>query len=412
MPYSYSSIEEYKTCPMKYRLHVLDDSGKSSINFSATFWTCMHTTLEKLYKLKRERNIPSKEDLINLFLEEWNNEIKKLKENDGWLHYFDDNTLNVYVEDWKDIIGKYYDKYYPFDQAITMDIEKKFYIHIGNKALSGKIDRIDLKDDVLIIIDYKTNRSFIKDEDIKNQISLYALWILENYKEQVKKIKWRVVYLRLDNHDPEREITPEILEQVKNEYTNIIDEIEKKTIKYDWWDESAFSPKQWSHCNYCDFQMWCPIFKHYYMKDEKITAWSLWERTIKNLIEEYAKFAQAESSAKNNKKELSWILSEYAKEKWVTRLYWETKKVTIWSKISYKPREWMDSEVIKKLDDDHILDDVLSVNNDALWKKFNNDELSYDDYKEIVEKKISIFVSRSSDLKDSEKDLDVLGDEQ
>lgn len=412
MPYSYSSIEEYKTCPMKYRLHKLDDTNTWWINFNSTFWICIHSTLENLYKMKRQRNLPSREDLTQLFLDIRNDEINKLKENDGWLHHFDDTMLNVYIEDWKDIIERYYDKYYPFDQAITMDIEKKFYVHIGNKSLSGKIDRIDIKDDVLTITDYKTNRSLIRDDEIKNQISLYALWIIEKYKEQVKEIRWRVIYLRLDNHDPEREITLESLEQVKAEYENIIDEIEKKTIKYNWWDESAFSTRQWTHCNYCNFQMWCPIFKHLYMSDEKITAWSLWERTIKNLIEEYSKFAQTEKSASENKKELSWILSEYAKEKWVTKLYWETKKVTIWSKTTYKPREWMENEVIEKLNNDHILDEILSINNDTLWKKFNHDELSYDDYKNIIEKKVSIFVSRSSDLKDDEKDLDVLGEEQ
>jgi hypothetical protein len=149
-----------------------------------------------------------------------------------------------------------------------------------------------------------------------------------------------------------------------------------------------------------------------YMEDEKISVWEMGEMTVKALIEQYAIVNWKFNAFKSEKEILSQTLWEYAKAHNVSKLYWETKKLSIGTKTTYSINKDTYWELEGKLKGDEKLEDVLAIDYNKLWKEFKEWNLEYEDYKDLVTKKDSAYVSRTSDLKKEEIDLDVLGNEE
>jgi len=411
MAYSFSQLQTYTNCPLKYRFEKIDKIKPDIPNESLhlVLWSCVHDTLEQLYKQVSDLQIPSKENTIWIFKELRNKEIERVisvfERNP-----FDNETLEIFFHRGIEYINYYYDNYHPFDQAIAMKMEMNIAFEMDEWIkFRWKIDRLDINDKTMIINDYKTSKSLPKDwnNTIEDQITLYSIWIQQDYWKQIDKMIGRVIYLHLQR-EHEREITQEKIESTKQKYFNIIKEIEQKKLMYEKWDEECFEPKPWFACNSCVFKQLCPIYKHQYMKDETVEIAWMWEKTIKNLIEEYAIINERFKQTEWDKKMFASILTEYAKEHWYKKLYGKTKKLSITNKETYSINKDTIPELEEELLKKKMLKELSQIDYHKLWKKIKNNELEYEEFKNRVTKKSTTYISRTSNLKENEMDIEII----
>jgi len=412
MAYSFSQLQNYKQCPLKYRFEKIDNIKPDipSESLHLILGSCVHSTLEELYKKVSDLVVPEKSESLSIFKELWEKEIERATKVYG-RNPFDKDILEVFYNRWTEYINYYYDNYSPFDQAITMKTEMNVAFEMEEwLSFRGKIDRLDINNKTIIINDYKTSKSLPKDwnNTIEDQITLYSIGIKKDYGKQIDKIIGRVIYLHLQR-EHEREITDERLEEIKNKYLDIMEEVEQKKVLYKWGNEEAFPPTPGYACDNCLFKQLCPIYKHQYMTDEMVSVGSMGEMTIKHLIEEFATTSAMYKQLETEKDMLSSTLVEYAKEKGCKKLYGESKKLALTQKTTYSIiKETLDI-LQEKLSEKNVLEEVMAVDYNKLWKKFQTNELDYLEFKDLVSKKETLYISRTSDLKEDEMDLEVCG---
>jgi len=265
--FSYSQLNTFDTCPLRYKFQYIlkiPFAGKASFSFGQS----IHGTLQGFYERLRELNsrhqvslfdappapstmgksdepqtikVPPLEELIALYEERWIGD---------W--YNDAAEKKRYFEKGKKILKDFYES-----QAnvwtIPTALEKWFDIRVGKYKLHGRIDRIDTNSDgALHIIDYKTGtaKETLTTDD-KEQLLIYQLAINEdiNLRHLGKPAKLTYMYL-----DEGRELSfigdTEDLQKAKDKVAGQIEQIRA----------SDFPPKpsQFS-CRHCDFVKICPF---------------------------------------------------------------------------------------------------------------------------------------------------------
>ena len=97
----------------------------------------------------------------------------------------------------------------------VFDKEMEFNFVLGNYLIIGYIDRVDLNEDVVEIVDYKTGKREVAQKDVHSnlQLGIYALAASKAFPD--KKVKASLHYLR-SGRIKTHEYSSEDLEQVKN----------------------------------------------------------------------------------------------------------------------------------------------------------------------------------------------------
>jgi len=154
--FSNSKIGTYSTCPRQYKFQYIERAAvEKPVGVEAFLGAAVHHALEKLYILKMNGKLQTREEMLSNYNEYWEGPdketIKVTRENLG---------VEDYIKVGTEALTKYYDKYQPFDDGDTVALEKNisFPLDPNNRfTINGKIDRICLRNDgVVEIIDYKT----------------------------------------------------------------------------------------------------------------------------------------------------------------------------------------------------------------------------------------------------------------
>lgn len=119
----------------------------------------------------------------------------------------------------------------------------EFQFVIGNYFIIGFIDRVDIYDDYVEIIDYKTGKREVAQKDVSTnlQMGIYALAAATAFPD--KKIKASLHYLR-SGRIKSHEYSKEDLESIK---VSLINKIEKIVNDFN------FNPtKNERVCGFCD----------------------------------------------------------------------------------------------------------------------------------------------------------------
>ena len=260
--YSHSRLGTYENCPFQYKLRYVDKVKPILGNTIESFMGSMvHDALEWLYKLARDSNIVSKEALINkydeLWIEKWKDDIRIVKK---------ELTADNFKETGKNCLEMYYERYHPFDQAITIGLEERMIIKLpGDKKMQGYIDRLDkIADGHFSVHDYKTSSRVPPQAkaDQDRQLGLYALAVHQKYPD-IKKIDLVWHYVRFDE-EVRSSRTEQQLDIMVENTVNLIKEVETAT------DLKNFPTKTSILCNWCEFKAQCPEYSHQYASQTEV----------------------------------------------------------------------------------------------------------------------------------------------
>ena len=260
--YSHSRLGAYENCPFQYKLRYVDKVKPILGNTIESFMGSMvHDALEWLYKLARDSNIISKEALVSkydeLWIGKWTDDIRVVKK---------ELTADNFKETGKKCLERYYERYHPFDQAITIGLEERMIIELPeDKKMQGYIDRLDkLGDGHFAVHDYKTSSRVPPQAkaDQDRQLGLYALAVHQKYPE-VQRIDLIWHYVRFDEEITSSRTQDQLDAMIKSTVT-LIKDVEVAT------ERKTFPTKMSVLCDWCDFKAQCPEYSHQYAKQTEV----------------------------------------------------------------------------------------------------------------------------------------------
>ena len=249
--FSHSRLSSFEQCKLKYKFRYIDniipDIEKTIESYLGSM---VHDTLEWLYIHVKKGRIPTIDEVIVHYSENWQENYEEE------IPIFRKNmTLKDYFNKGVQYLINYYTKHKPFDDN-TIAVEKHIIFDLdenGEHKIRGFIDRLvyNLKTDEYEVHDYKTSNSLPSQEvlDKDRQLALYSIAIKEIYGAEKKVILvWH--YLSFNKRLHSRR-TDEQLKQLKQETLNLIKEIELTT---------EFPPTKSPLCNWCEYKSICPAW--------------------------------------------------------------------------------------------------------------------------------------------------------
>ena len=388
--YSFSQINTYTQCPLKYRYQYIDKipRGEESPSPHLLLWSAVHYALEMLYKKINQFQKPTEENLINIF------EDYRQKNKSADMVFPDHSPETVFLTRGRMYLMAYYNKHYPFDDVKVVMTEWRIVFSLdeeGKLKFRGVIDRLDKIWNTFIINDYKTNQQLPTEdkEQYREQLTLYALWVQEKYGKYYENIKARLYFLHFDIID-EWEISDEDVKKVSNKYQNIVKEIEEKRFYFNMGNDDAFTPQESALCKWCEYMSICPLRSHMHMDDEVV----VWEKTIKTLVDEYVEVWKKMGDLKKEKEGLKDIITIYLKKKKLKKLFGEKYQISASVLKNYSVKDLEQLEIFLK--EKGVLDTYKLIDRFALRRGIKEGDLDLEELEGMVEEKES-FVLRGKE---------------
>lgn len=325
MRISYSALNTYQICPLKYKFQYIDKIKKPKSK-EAVFGTLIHSTLNFIHTPGILS--PTLEQALDHFSKNWNSDV-----------FDNEQEERAAFSQGVEIIKRYYKDNAEIAKVNIVALESPFQIKLCDHVVSGIIDRIDRTDDGYEIIDYKTSKKMPPQEKINNdvQLTIYLQAFLERYPEERKNLDKIKVSLYFVKHGVKLSSTR------TKEQLDHVDELFLETIKNI--KESEFEPILNPLCNWCDFQDKCPMQKHKFKEKRKIDT----EETNK-AIQEYIEAKDTAKSLQVQIAKLQDQISKYMDQEGVERVFSDTGIITRNIRKTYKYNEEKLKEILKPLD--------------------------------------------------------------
>ncbi|MDD5083681.1 MAG: PD-(D/E)XK nuclease family protein [Candidatus Moranbacteria bacterium] len=317
MRISYSSLETYRNCPLKYRYKEIDKL-KEPKSKEAVFGTLVHSTMKFIYDPALIP--PTIEQALDHFSRGWNSEI--------WENELEERAA---FSQGIEMIQKYYRSNDPREATIVA-LESNFSLEISDPlhprethTIRGIIDRIDKTEDGYEIIDYKTSKKMPSQDFVDNnlQLSIYLKAFLTRYPKEVENIANITVSLYFLKHGVKLSSTRtlEDLQEVDNLFLEVIGLIEAGEF------DAHVSPL----CDWCGFQKVCPMWKHKFKEERKIDS-----TEINRAIEDYIATKRELTLQKLRVMKLQETIMNYMDQEDVERVFGGDGIVERAKRISYK----------------------------------------------------------------------------
>jgi hypothetical protein len=177
---SYSMLENYQLCPLKYKHIYIDKENLEMVSDRRRIGTSVHNTLKEFYSLPvQERTY---EGLSHIFQKNWS-----VLQSDN-LRFF-----NEYYSMMKSLIET--ESYHSF----TVKLETAFSFSRENLNLFGRIDRIDrLEGGGYEVVDYKTLKSEPSTEN-EAKDSLQSIFLYFGTYDIIGELPTRITYLHIED---------------------------------------------------------------------------------------------------------------------------------------------------------------------------------------------------------------------
>ena len=137
--------------------------------------------------------------------------------------------------------------------VLASQTEKTIRFFYENTELGARVDRIDIKKDEIILIDYKTSQKAQKNEKYpyEFQTTFYYLWAKEKYPDKkIKTIIWDIY----NTEKIEGVIKEDVLKKVLKNLLNKVKEAEDIVYEVDGKEKVK---KASEICKYCEYSVAC-----------------------------------------------------------------------------------------------------------------------------------------------------------
>jgi DNA helicase II / ATP-dependent DNA helicase PcrA len=231
---SASAIENYKLCPLRFKL---DREWRipGEVSAALQYGASMHRVLRTYYDSVRLGRPKSEEELLQQFRDDLAAEAITER-------YQHDLYEQQGIEQLREFLASAQES-----KPEVLHTEEYFSIKIGETTLVGRIDRMDRAGEGgVVIVDYKTGRpKSQEDADKSLQLSLYAL---------AAKEKWGYTPERLAFHNLDgNTVIGTIRSEIELQEARL--EVEKIAAKI---AAGKFDPTPGFHCNSCAYRGLCP----------------------------------------------------------------------------------------------------------------------------------------------------------
>jgi len=378
---SYSSIECFRNCPLKYKYQNIDKI-KAPKNIDALFGSSIHASLKFMFQ--RGPLYPTLDQIIDFFRTVW--EQKKLPMDAEAL---DSSAETVYYKEGISLLEKFYKNNPPWNYNVV-DMESRFEFEIddpktGEKhILSGIMDRIDKNiDGGFEIIDYKTKRKMPGQKEIDSdlQMSIYQLGLMKKWPHiDASNIKLSFYFLK----HGEKISTHRTMEQTEETRNFILDTIRDINEKIK--AGNNFPPTPSPLCDWCEYRQMCPMWKHLYKKSQISNLKS--QKEVEEIVKEYFRLKDQNSQNSDRLDELKTFVYGFMDDQKVERVFGEEGYLT----RTIKEKNVYDLEKLKDVlkpigkwdeilePDEKKIDKILPSLSDSLKEKI----LSFSEKKKTV----------------------------
>lgn len=351
MRISYSSLENFKQCPLKYKFSQIDKI-KEPKSKEAIFGSYIHKVLKWFYE--KDPHFPTLDGLLKYYRDYW----PQKTEGFSWT---DAEEEKSYFQEGLRILEKFYEKNIPQQTAI-LDLETKFEVVLdehpelpnGKHILTGIIDRIDkLPDGSVEIIDYKTGKRMPSQKalDANEQLSIYAMGLKNRWpRVKTENLNLSLYFLKF-NEKINTKRTDTDLQEARQKIINLIHKIEK----------SEFEPRSSVLCGWCGYRHICPVWRHFYEKD----ADYLKNMDIRKKIDKYFVLKEQKEKLETELAETKNVIDVYADQQGLQRVFGENGYFSqeVHNKVSYDAPQL--KEILEPLEK---WDKVIEINAEKLRK--------------------------------------------
>jgi DNA helicase-2/ATP-dependent DNA helicase PcrA len=173
---SYRQVDDYETCPFKYRyIHVLGIPIRR--HHAVVYGSTLHTVVEHYLRRRVAGLFTPLEDLLAVFEREWRNE--------GFLTWEHEEARKAAG---RVAITRFWHEEEASGTKPTY-VEREFAFTLGRDKVRGRWDRVDESDSCTVIIDYKSS-------DIRTQKEADKR-VLESLQLKIYALAWKEAFGRL-----------------------------------------------------------------------------------------------------------------------------------------------------------------------------------------------------------------------
>ncbi|MBZ5699038.1 MAG: PD-(D/E)XK nuclease family protein [Acidobacteriia bacterium] len=244
--FSHSKLTTYQQCPQKYKFRYIDEIPPPIRSIELHLGDSVHRALEKLYADAMHGRTHSCDEILSFYQQKWD---------EGYTPQMrivrSGTTARTYLENGRRMLQTYHQRFYPFTQSRTLELEGKFLYPVSEKhEIRGVIDRLARTGDgSLEIHDYKTSRRLPDSSQVGSdtQLALYELALRHRWPG-TRHISLIWHYLAFDE-EIQITKTPQQLETIKQNTLGLIKRIESTT---------SFPTRVAPLCDWCEYKEICP----------------------------------------------------------------------------------------------------------------------------------------------------------
>lgn len=239
--FSPTKISVYLTCRVKYHWAYHTPYGKwlRRANPAFAFGSNLHRVLEYFHNAGGAERVSA---------EEFHQALEQLWSSAG---FETDEQSEAFKQTGLELAQQYYQQQLEQpSQAVVLFTERMLRRDMGRYILTGRIDRVDEHPDgTLEIIDYKSGRTDVDEDQVRNEFALYcyALLVQEYYPDRPL---WIAVYALRPAKKVAVPLSPEELVEFQQMLNRLVDEI----LDEDW---ELLNPRWIDHCAACEFLELC-----------------------------------------------------------------------------------------------------------------------------------------------------------